>query len=187
MMAALEDCVTLDDYGGGWKFVNSGDRSCTDMTLSNLESTAVGGYNTPSYDFQGAMFHQVLVRRLTSNWCDSWGRNTGTFVETDGASMGIQADDDYFYYYNNGQSHALIRAAASYRSSCSGCWTSSVSSHQANSDVTFESLESDGSVVKITLPSSTHSRLVIANFDAFINQAGGCNADGPVAYQVFIK
>ena len=113
--APILTCAKLEEYGGGWTFVNSGGRSCTNMTLANLESTPRGGYNTPTYDFQSVRFNQVLVRRLSSNWCDSWGRHTSNWVQTDGASMGIQADDDYFYYFNNGQSHALIRAETSYR------------------------------------------------------------------------
>ena len=44
----------------------------------------------------------------------------------------------------------------------------------------------DGSVVKISFP-TYHDMLKVGNLDAFYNQAGGCDAGGPVKYRTYIR
>ena len=184
--AAYDVYCDMDLADGGWTFVNEAGRSTTD--IDDLYQEAGGGYHVFSYDTKGALFDQVLVQRVSSNWCDSWGRNTGNWVESDGASMGIQVDEDYFHYYNNRFSHTWLKAPNSYRTTCSSCWTYNSEPYHYTSEFTASSESADGSLVKIDLNGMvSHSRLEVQNYDSFIQQAGGCDASGAVYYRVFIR
>jgi len=50
---------------------------------------------------KGLRYNEVLVQRTSANWCDSWGRQTSKWVEDDGASMCVQADNDHVYCMSN--------------------------------------------------------------------------------------
>ena len=70
---------------------------------------------------KGLRWNEVLVQRVSPNWCDSSGRQTSLWVEEDGASMCVQSDKEHAYCMNN------------------------------HNEVTIHSLEEDASVVKVSL------------------------------------
>jgi hypothetical protein len=54
------------------------------------------------YDLKGMRFNQVLVRRGTPTWCDSWG-HSGSYWGVDGlttVSMGIAMGTEEYCYHN---------------------------------------------------------------------------------------
>ncbi len=58
------------------------------------------------YDLKGMRFNQVLVRRGTPTWCDSWG-HSGSYWGVDGlseVSMGIAMGTEEFCYHNGERS-----------------------------------------------------------------------------------
>lgn len=179
-------------YGSGWTFVNEKGRSVLDIT--DLSATAPRSYHLPTYGIT-APFNQVLVQRLSKTWCDSWGRKTQYWVEPGGASMGVQADEDYWYTHNNHRSphsdagsHTWLRQSANYLQPgvCKECWGHPGNGNEYNPDATIESLEQDGSVVKISFPTDK-TMLKVGNLDAFYNQAGGCDAPHDVIYRVYVR
>jgi len=89
----------LDEYGGGWIYVNTADRSEQDM--DDLLEITPGSYLLPEYNMKGLRWNEVLVQRVSPNWCDSWGRQSSKWVEQDGASMCVQSDNDHVYCMNN--------------------------------------------------------------------------------------
>jgi hypothetical protein len=93
------DHVTSDEYGGGWIFVNELGRSAQD--LDDLAEIQPDGYFLPEYNMKGLRYNEVLVQRMSANWCDSWGRQSSKWVENDGASMCVQADNDHVYCMSN--------------------------------------------------------------------------------------
>jgi len=103
--------------------------------------------------------------------------------------MGVQADAQFYYYYNNRGGHKWVRQPATYLppGTCSGCWV-----HPGNGidydthGVSIEDLEDDGSVVKISFPEHK-SMLKVGNLDSFLEQAGGCDANGDVKYRVYTR
>jgi len=184
----------MGSYGGGWAYVHEPGASATD--INDLETTAVGSYTLHTYVITEA-FNEVLVQRVSPNWCDSWGKNTGYWkkssVWAEGASMGINADNNYFYYYNNAYSlHTWMRQPTSYMPTyggyCGGCyqWQSGYTYEIDPPENYIDEMEDDGSVVKIVF-SELKSKLIIGNFDALIGTAGGCDASGPVSYRVFTR
>merc|ERR1712038_327714 len=122
--------------------------------------------------------------------CDSWGRKTGFWVESSGASMGVQADTDYWYSYINQNGHHWLRQPTSFLppGKCDHCYSYQPPANQwtDTQGVTTESLESDGSVVRIHFP-EVKTMLKIGNLDAFYGKYGGCDASGPVSYRVFTR
>jgi hypothetical protein len=185
-IAGTDTNVYCNMARGGWTFVNELGRSQTD--INDLSETAVGGYHLPVYQID-TPFTKVLVQRVSSNWCDSWGRKTGHWVADSGASMGVQADNEFWTYYNNGGGHTWLRQSTSYLppGTCNGCWVHPGNGNEYDTHgVTIESLETDGSVVQITFP-SPKTMLKVGAVDAFLNANGGCDADGPVSYRVYTR
>ena len=106
------------EYSGGWIFVNELGRSAEDINDSvEIEPE---GYLLPNYNMKGLRWNEVLVQRVSPNWCHSWGRQTSSWVEEDGASMCVQSDKEHVYCMNN------------------------------HNEVTIHSLEEDASVVKVS-------------------------------------
>ena len=149
------------------------------------------------YDLKKSVYTEVLIRRLSKNWCDSWGRNTGNWVETDGASMGIEADNLYLYYYSNHGSHMWVQQPLRIIRNCGGpnsdkqyklCWfrDKTVNEIIEEKSVKIEAIGTDGSTVKITFPTSK-SKLILGNFDSFVDCCGGCDAESDVKFDVYIK
>lgn len=91
--------VLEDSYGGGWVFVNEAQRSENDIT--DVALIEPGSYYLPSYNMKGLRWNEVMVQRMSSNWCDSWGRQSSRWVQQDGASMCVQTDEEYVYCTNN--------------------------------------------------------------------------------------
>jgi hypothetical protein len=178
-------------FGGGWAYVHEPGRSSTNM--DDLASTAGGSYTLHSYVIS-ASFNEVLVQRVSANWCDSWGKNTGHWVASSGASMGFNVDSTSFYYFNNEQgAHTWLKQPTSYMpsygGSCASCWKWQSGSYTYEADpesAAIEALAADGSVVKVHF-SETKSKLTVGNFDAFVGTAGGCDAAGAVSYRVFTR
>jgi hypothetical protein len=87
------------EYGGGWIFVNELGQSAEDINDSvEIEPE---GYFLPNYNMKGLRWNEVLVQRVSPNWCDSSGRQTSLWVEEDGASMCVQSDKEHAYCMNN--------------------------------------------------------------------------------------
>lgn len=181
------EVTTFDGYGGGWTFVNEAGRSKTDV--NDVATISLGGYFLPVYQIV-APFKEVLVQRISDNWCDSWRGQSGYWVASSGASMGVQADLDFWYTYNNhGGDHTWLRQSTSYLppGSCDACWVHPGNGNEYDTHgVTIESLELDGSVVLITFP-VFKDMLKVGNLDSFYGQAGGCDAEGPVSYRVYTR
>ena len=117
---ALE-AATLESYGGGWTFVNEPGRSKEDV--DDVATILPESYYLPVYQVTQP-FKEVLVQRISANWCDSWGRQTGHWVSSEGASMGVQADCEYLCTYNNeGGRHIWLRQPTSYlgAGNCNRC------------------------------------------------------------------
>ena len=150
------------------------------------------------YDLKKFVYTEVLIRRLSKNWCDSWGRNTGKWVENDGASMGIEADNLFLYYYSNwNNNHMWVQQPLRIIRNCGGpnsdkqyknCWfrDTNVNEIIEEKSVKIEAIGTDGSTVKITFPTSK-SKLILGNFDSFVDCCGGCDAESDVKFDVYIK
>ena len=57
--------------GGGWTFVNEERRSTTD--INDIFPEQLHGYHEFVYNTKGMKYNEVLVRRTSATWCDSWG------------------------------------------------------------------------------------------------------------------
>lgn len=124
-----ENRAKSDAFGGGWYFVNEKHKSFEDITDLTVLST--GGYHLPKYSTGSLEWNEVLIERVSNNWCDSWGRQSDYWVEEGGASMCIQSDDEFVYCMNNnGDGHRWRRQPVSHFSAlCGGegqpdcvCW-----------------------------------------------------------------
>lgn len=96
--------ATMDDYGGGWIFVNEPSRNEED--INDLVAIDVGSYYLPNYNVNGLRWNEVLVQRVSYNWCDSWGRQSSKWAEQNGASMCVQSDNEHVYCINNHNSNS---------------------------------------------------------------------------------
>jgi hypothetical protein len=86
--------------GGGWTFVNEQGRSTTDIT--DVFPERLHGYHEYVYDLKGMKFNEVLVRRTSASWCDSWGHR-GSYWGVPGlttASMGLAMGTKQMCYHN---------------------------------------------------------------------------------------
>ena len=146
------------------------------------------GLEKIEYDLKKSVYTEVLIRRLSKNWCDSWGRETGRWVENDGASMGIEADNLFLYYYSNHKGHVWVQQPLRIIRNCRDCWYRErpVNEIVEEKSVKIEAIGTDGSTVKITFPTSK-SKLILGNFDSFIDCCGGCDAESDVKFDVYIK
>jgi hypothetical protein len=201
----------LEDYGGGWHYVHELGRSATD--IDDLTELTPGGYHLPSYVTGGLRWNEVLVQRVSQNWCDSWGKQSSYWVEEGGASMCIQSDDDFVYCMNNANgAHSWRQQPASqFAVNCGGdkqpacdCWpatTHRCSSYHASDasgpvlknveaprHIRILSMEEDGSVVKISFQGQEKSgKLKVGNYFAFMQEGEGCKAVTPVKYRVYVR
>jgi len=198
----------LDDYGGGWIFVNELGRSVDD--INDLVEISPEGYHLPSYNMKGLRYNEVLIQRVSPNWCDSWGRQTSKWVEDDGASMCVQADLDHVYCTTNGgfEDRWRQQPLSHFTSLCGGedgaacqCWPSTddncfspaatcaaaKENVAAPKHIRIHSLEEDGSVVKVSFQGEEKSGVLrVGNEGAFM-QGSGCNAVTPVQYRVYVR
>jgi hypothetical protein len=200
-------------YGGGWIFVNELGRSATD--IDDLAEIQPEGYLLPSYNMKGLKFNEVLVQRLSPNWCDSWGRQSSKWVEEDGASMCVQADNEHVYCMSNhNDTHTWRQQPTSHFAAlCNkgedtpecACWPYEEGikdicfAHSADATgkaaenvlaprhVTIHSLEEDGSVVKVSFRGEEKTTVLrVGNYGAFLDGVG-CGAVTPVKYRVFVR
>jgi hypothetical protein len=208
----LHKGATSDEYGGGWKYVHEIGRSATD--IDDLTSLAPGGYHLPTYVTGKLRWNEVLVQRVSQNWCDSWGAQTSYWAEDGGASMCVQSDDEHVYCMNNGHGgHSWRQQPASHFTADCGkqgqpdciCWPKSkenmcwayqrqdasgptLDNVEAPRHVRILSLEDDGSVVKISFQGEEKSgTLKVGNYNAFMQDAEGCRAITPVKYRVYVR
>jgi hypothetical protein len=163
-----------EDFGGGWYFVNEMGRSKTDE--DDLTELAPGGYHLPTYVTGKLRWNEVLIERVSRNWCDSWGAQTSYWVEDGGASMCVQSDNDHVYCMNNGHGEHSWRQqpAKHFTVNCGGkdqpkcdCWPKNkdnicwayqrkdakgptLENKPAPRHVRILSLKKDGSVVKVS-------------------------------------
>jgi hypothetical protein len=200
------------EYGGGWIFVNELGRSAED--INDLVEIQPEGYFLPSYNMKGLRYNEVLVQRLSPNWCDSWGRQSSKWVEDDGASMCVQADSDHVYCMSNhGGTHSWRQQPTSHFAALCGrdgqpkcdCWPfeegmehvcfahgegatgNAAENKPAPRHVTIHSLEEDGSVVKISFRGEEKTKVLrVGNYGSFLDGVG-CGAVTPVKYRVYVR
>jgi len=196
----------LTEYGGGWIFVNELGRSAED--INDLSEIQPEGYFLPNYNMKDLTWNEVLIQRVSPNWCDSWGRQSSKWVEDDGASMCVQSDDDNVYCMHNGEDEHTwrVQPAAHFASLCGRdgqpaceCWPheEGLSNLCFNKDhaenvpapkhVTIHSLEEDGSVVKVSFRGEEKkTTLRVGNYGSFLDGVG-CGAVTPVKYRVYVR
>jgi len=202
----------LSDYGGGWIFVNELGRSATD--INDISEIQPEGYFLPTYNMKGLRWNEVLVQRTSPNWCDSWGRQSSKWVESDGASMCVQSDADHVYCMSNHEdTHTWRQQPTSHFAALCGkenqpacdCWPfeegmehvcfahgSSTSGPGTKNvlaprHVTIHPMEDDGSVVKISFRGEEKTKtLRVGNYGSFLDGVG-CGAVTPVSYRVFVR
>ena len=176
--------------GGGWTYVNEAGRAIDTMFDVFEEST--GGYHQFVYDLRGLVFDEVMAVRTGAHWCNSWGSGQGNFI--DKASMGVAVDREWFHYYNGQYSpYRLIKQDYGIRSpggwvTCSSCWANTGMVFTSDMAATDVSADGDGKKIKWTPATQRNSHLEMMNYDAFISQAGGCNAlTGTSGQSVFVR
>ena len=187
-------------YGGGWIFVNELGRSTTD--ISDLSEIQPEGYYLPAYNMKGLRWNEVLIERVSPNWCDSWGRQSSNWVEEDGASMCVQSDSEHVYCMSNHEGHSWRQQPTSHFAALCGrenqpaceCWPFDEGidhvcfAHGAASGpgsknvpaprhVTIHPMEDDGSVVKISFRGEEKTTtLRVGNYGSFLDGVG-CGAE----------
>jgi hypothetical protein len=199
----------LTEYGGGWIFVNELGRSHED--INDLSEIQPEGYFLPQYNMKGLRWNEVLVQRVSPNWCDSWGRQTSSWVEEDGASMCVQSDNEHVYCMNNHENkHTWRQQPTSHFAALCGregqpkceCWP-----HEEGRDnvcfapdaghapqnvlapehITIHAMEKDGSVVKVSFRGEEKTTtLRVGNYGSFLDGVG-CGAVTPVKYRVYVR
>jgi hypothetical protein len=202
----------LEEYGGGWYYVNELGRSKTDM--DDLTELTPGGYHLPNYVVGGLRWNEVLIQRVSQNWCDSWGSQSSYWVEEGGASMCIQSDNEHVYCMNNGHgdhswrqqpvSHFTVNCGGENQPACD-CWPKNkdnvcwayqradasgptLDNVEAPRHIRILSMEEDGSVVKISFQGQEKSGVLkVGNYNAFMQDAEGCRAITPVKYRVYVR
>jgi len=199
------------EYGGGWIFVNELGRSTTD--IDDLAEIQPEGYLLPSYNMKGLRYNEVLIQRVSPNWCDSWGRQSSKWVEDNGASMCVQADNDHVYCMSNhNDEHTWRQQPTSHFAALCGkdgqpaceCWPFEEGlehvcfAHTTDSPVarknvlaprhvTIHSLEEDGSVVKVSFRGEEKVGVLrVGNYGSFLDGVG-CGAVTPVKYRVYVR
>jgi hypothetical protein len=204
--------VVSDQFGGGWYFVNEVGRKNTD--IDDLTELAPGGYHLPNYVTDKLKWNEVLIERVSQNWCDSWGAQSSYWVEDGGASMCVQSGDEFVYCMNNGHgghswrqqpaSHFTVNCGGEGQPECE-CWPKNkenvcwayqredasgptLENKPAPRHVRILSMKDDGSVVKISFQGEEHAgRLRVGNYNAFMQDAEGCRAITPVKYRVYVR
>jgi len=204
--------ASLDEFGGGWYYVHEIGRSPTD--INDLTELAPGGYHLPKYVTGKLRWNEVLVERVSQNWCDSWGSQSSYWAEEGGASMCIQSDDEHVYCMNNahGEHSWRQQPVSHFTTNCGGenqpacdcwpknkenvCWAWNVESpfgatlenKPAPRHVRILSMKDDGSVVKISFQGEEKTgTLKVGNYNAFMQDAEGCRAITPVKYRVYVR
>jgi hypothetical protein len=201
----------LEEFGGGWYYVHELGRSATD--INDLTGLAPGGYHLPTYVTGKLRWNEVLIERVSANWCDSWGVQSSYWAEEGGASMCIQSDDEHVYCMNNAHgSHSWRQQPADHFTvNCGGegqpacacwpknkehiCWAwdtqktgNTLDNKPAPRHVRILSMKDDGSVVKISFQGEEKTgTLKVANYNAFMQDAEGCRAVTPVKYRVYVR
>lgn len=206
------DHERMTEYGGGWIFVNELGRSATD--INDLVEIQPEGYFLPSYNMKGLKYNEVLVQRTSPNWCDSWGRQSSKWVEANGASMCVQADNDHVYCMSNhNDQHTWRQQPTSHFAALCGkdgqpkcdCWPfeegishvcfahgegatgPATKNVLAPRHVTIQSLEDDGSVVKVSFRGEEKTQVLrVGNYGSFLDGVG-CGAVTPVSYRVYVR
>jgi hypothetical protein len=198
--------VHLEEYGGGWLFVNEVGRNEHDV--NDVAEVQPEGYYLPSYNMRGLKYNEVLIQRLSDNWCDSWGRQTGNWVEEDGASMCVQADNHHVYCMNNhNNTHSWRRQPVSHFAAlCSKegapaceCWPFMEEKNGAtlcfaqDFDGNVEAphhvriLAEDARTVKVSFQGEEKSGVLrVGNYGSFLDGVG-CGSITPVSYRVFVR
>jgi len=204
----------LEDYGGGWIFVNELGRSAED--INDLSEIQPEGYFLPDYNMKGLKYNDVLIQRVSANWCDSWGRQTSEWVGEQGASMCVQADQDHVYCMSNhNNEHTWRQQPTSHFASLCGkdgqpkcdcwpfeeglehvCFAYDQNAHESSPsrknvlaprNVQIKNLEDDGSVVRISFKGEEkHGVLRVGNYGSFLDGVG-CGAVTPVQYRVYVR
>jgi len=159
--------------GGGWMFVNEPGRSGTD--INDLYAEVAGGYHRFIYDLKGLRFDQVMVQRVNSYWCNSWGSGSPYWGQNSQVSMGIAVDQDTFHYHN-GQTNPyrwIMQPYSTRNNVASQPW---MEANPSPSNMAINNLTADGSKVKLVPAATGNNWLEVENYDAFIQSAGGCNS-----------
>jgi len=201
-----------DRFGGGWYYVHEVGRSDTD--INDLTELAPGGYHLPVYVTGKLRWNEVLIERVSQNWCDSWGAQSSYWVESGGASMCVQSDNEHVYCMNNAHdAHSWRQQPADhFTANCGGegqpdcvCWPKNkdnvcwaygredasgptLDNKPAPRHVRILSMKDDGSVVKISFQGEEkQGMLKVGNYNAFMQDAEVCRAVTPVKYRVFVR
>jgi polyhydroxyalkanoate synthesis regulator phasin len=204
--------ASSDEFGGGWYYVHEIGRSATD--IDDLTELAPGGYHLPEYVTGKLRWNEVLIQRVSQNWCDSWGLQSSYWVEDGGASMCIQSDDEHVYCMNNahGEHSWRQQPAEQFTVNCGGkgkracsCWPKNkdnvcwawnrddaagptLENKEAPGHVRILSMKDDGSVVKISFQGEEKTgTLKVGNYNSFMQDAEGCRAITAVKYRVYVR
>ena len=86
--------------------------------INDLSEFQPKGYFHPKYNMKDLTWNEVLIQRVSPNWCDSWGRQSSKWVEDDGAGMCVQSDDDNEYCMDNGEDKHTWRVRPSAHFAC---------------------------------------------------------------------
>merc|ERR1719498_164642 len=167
----------------------------------------------PVYNVKNLKYNEVLIQRVSPNWCDSWGRQSSKWVEDDGASMCVQSDNEHVYCMSNHEGHTWRQQPTSHFAAlCGGdgqpecdCWPYEEGlehvcfAHKdgvkgpgaknvlAPRHVTIHSLEEDGSVVKVSFRGEEKKGVLrVGNYGSFLDGVG-CGATTPVSYRVYVR
>jgi hypothetical protein len=211
-MDQTHDGATLDEFGGGWYYVHEIGRSPTD--INDLTELAPGGYHLPQYVTGNLRWNEVLIQRVSHNWCDSWGAQSSYWVEDGGASMCVQSDNEHVYCMNNAHNqhswrqqpvdHFTVNCGMEGQPACACwpknkdnlCWAwnrddaagATLDNKEAPGHVRILSLKDDGSVVKISFQGEEKTgTLKVGNYNAFMQDAEGCRAITAVKYRVYVR
>jgi len=200
-----------DAYGGGWYYVHELGRSASD--INDLTDLAPGGYHLPTYVTGKLRWNELLIERVSQNWCDSWGAQSSYWAEDGGASMCVQSDAEHVYCMNNAHgkhswrqqpvSHFTVNCGGEGQPACECwpknkehiCWAwdgqndgATLDNVEAPRHVRILSMKDDGSVVKISFQGEEKTGVLkVANYNAFMQDAEGCRAVTPVKYRVYVR
>lgn len=163
----------METDGGGWTFVNEAGRSSTN--IDDLYVEGVNGLHRFVYDLNGLGFDEVLVERVGSQWCDSWGQHTRG-VAIGKASIAIAVDKENIHYFSGSPPFKasskgwIMQSYAACKKDPANCWKVN---NEETSTIEPKSVLSDQTGEKkikfvVDAPQDGSKYLEVENFNAFL-------------------
>ena len=163
----------METDGGGWTFVNEAGRSGTNV--DDLSVEGVNGLHRFVYDLGGQGFDEVLVERVGSQWCDSWGQHTKG-VAIGKASIAIATDKEHIHYYSGSPPFKasakgwIMQSYAACKKDPAGCWKTN---NEETSTIEPKAVTTDATGEKkikfvVDAPQDGAKYLEVENFNAFL-------------------